>query len=398
MAGMTRPTVATVHLDALQHNLRRVRAVLLQGSADRPGEIAGAPESLGTRPPGHASPAVPQLIAVVKANAYGHGAAPVALALEAAGASMFACADLEEGVTLREAGVTRPILVFGALSVSNLAHLFSHRLTPTVSTPFAARALEDAAAARRVVIGCHLKIDTGMNRLGFRHDNLRRTIPDVLAMSHLRIEAVYTHFAMADQPESPWLEEQRRRFERGVAALGALGLRGVMRHAANSAALLRDSRTWYDAVRPGLLLYGIVPPPLAAADLDLRPALSLTSRIVAVKGLRPGEGTGYGMTWQEDRARRIAIVPAGYADGIDTRLAGRGHVLVRGRRRQVVGSICMDMMMVDVTGEDVSPGDEVVVIGRQGDEEVTAREIAAEIGTIPWEVTCRLGSRIERVY
>jgi len=377
---MTRPTVATVHLDALQHNLRQISALVRSGS----------------RAQVHDGTSAPSVIAVVKANAYGHGAAPVATALEAAGASMFACADLEEGVTLREAGVTRPILIFGALSVSDLSYLFTHALTPTVSTPSAARALEAAAAARDVVLSCHLKIDTGMNRLGFRHDNLGRTVPALLAMPHLRVEAVYTHFATADQPESPWLEEQRRRFDRAIAALGAMGLRGVQRHAANSAALLRDARTWYDAVRPGLLLYGIVPPPLAASNLDLRPALSLASRIVAVKGLRAGEGTGYGLSWQEDRPRTIAIVPAGYADGLDTRLAGRGYVLIRGQRRQVVGSVCMDMIMVDVTGEDVSPGDEVVLIGKQDGEEVTAREIAATIGTIPWEVVCRLGSRIRR--
>jgi alanine racemase len=382
---MTRPTVATVHLDAIQHNLGQLRALVLSAQEHK---------STG----GREHTVAPAIIAVVKANAYGHGAAPVAKALEAAGAAMFACADLEEGVALRQAGVERPILVFGALSVSDLSYVFEHELTPTVSTPSAARALEAAAARRNQVIACHLKIDTGMNRLGFRHDNLARTLPPVLAARHLRIEAVYTHFATADQPESPWLDEQRRRFDRATAALGAMGLRQIRRHAANSAALLRDARTWYDAVRPGLLLYGIVPPPLAAANLELRPALSLTSRIVAVKGLRSGEGTGYGLKWQEERPRTIAIVPAGYADGLDTRLAGRGQVLVRGKRRQIVGAMNMDMMMIDVTGEDVSPGDEVVLIGHQGGEQITAREIAATIGSIPWEVVCRLGSRIERVY
>jgi alanine racemase len=395
MGEMTRPTVATVHLDALQHNLRQLRA-LLEGTPAPEHASTVAPEHKSTGAPEH--PTAPAIIAVVKANAYGHGAAQVATALEAAGASMFACADLEEGVALRDAGITRPILVFGALTVSNLSHVFRHQLTPTVSTPSAARALEEAAARREKVIACHLKIDTGMNRLGFRHDNLARTLPPVLASRYLRIDAVYTHFATADRPESPWMEEQRRRFDQALAALGAMGLRKIRRHAANSAALLRDARTWYDAVRPGLLLYGIVPPPLAAANLDLRPALSLSSRIVAVKGLRPGEGTGYGLRWQEDRPRTIAIVPAGYADGLDIRLAGRGHVLVRGRRRQIVGAMNMDMMMIDVTGEDVSPGDEVVLIGQQGEEQITAREVAATIGSIPWEVICRLGSRIERVY
>lgn len=375
---MTRPTVALVHLDAIARNFAQLSALVSAqaGARDR----------------------APAVICVTKANAYGHGAAKVALTLEAAGATTFAVADIEEGVTLRDAGVRGQILVFGALSVSDLDHLFTHHLTPTVSTPSAARAIEAAAASRGVTIAGHLKIDTGMNRLGFRHDNLARTMPEVLAMRHLHLEAVYTHFATADRPESPMLEEQRLRFERASAALGAMGLRGITRHSANSAALVRDQRTWLDAVRPGLLLYGIVPPPLAAADLDLRPALSLVSRIVHVKGVRPGEGVGYGLNWAEDTARTLAIVPAGYADGLDTRLANRGSVLIRGQRRAIVGSICMDMIMVDVTGIDVSPGDEVVLIGQQGDEEITAREVAATIGTIPWEVICRLGSRIERVW
>ena len=394
---MIRPTVATVSLDAIQANFRAVRDLLAREA--RTSEPSGTPRNpqdpLGTlRNPEEP----PRVIAVVKANAYGHGAARVGGALEAAGASMLACADIEEGVLLRESGVTIPILVFGALSVSDLDGVFAHRLTPTVSTLAAARALEAAAARAGARLGCHLKIDTGMNRLGFRHDNLRRTMAEVLPSAHLTIDAVYTHFATADVPESPFLDEQRARFDRALAALGAMGLRGVRRHAANSAALLRDTRTWYDGVRPGLLLYGIVPPPLAAADLDLRPALSLVSRIVAVKGIRPGEGAGYGLRWIADQPRTVAIVPAGYADGLDTRLGGRGVVLVRGRRVPIVGAVSMDMITIDVTGLDASPGDEVVLIGRQDGEAITAREVAATIGTIPWEVVCRLGERIERRY
>jgi alanine racemase len=370
-----RPTVATVDLAAIEANFREIQSLLSRAANPQPG-----------------------IVAVLKANAYGHGASEVGHVLERAGASMLACADIEEGVSLRESGITLPILVFGALSVSDLDGVFDHRLTPTVSTPAAARALEQAAAARNVRLRCHLKIDTGMNRLGFRHDNLQRTMPEVLGSPHLEIEGAYTHFATADLPESTFLEEQRVRFDRATAALGALGLRGFTRHAANSAAILRDTRTWYDAVRPGLLLYGIVPPPLAAGDLRLRPALSLTSRIVGVKGMRRGEGTGYGLRWSADDPRSIAIVPAGYADGLDTRLSGRGVVLVRGRRVPIVGSVCMDMIMIDVTGLDASPGDEVVLIGGQNGEAITAREMAAAIGSIPWEVTCRLGSRIQRQY
>jgi alanine racemase len=361
-----RPTVATVSLAAIQHNLAAIRALVARESEAAP------------RPAGATN-------------------GPGVIAVEGGGASMLACADIAEGVSLREAGISAPILVFGALSVSDLDGVFDHRLTPTVSTPAAARALEDAARRRGVVVRCHLKIDTGMNRLGFRHDNLGRTIPGVLASNHLRFDAVYTHFATADDPESPFLEEQRTRFERARSALAAMGLGRIAAHAANSAALLRDRRAWYDWIRPGLLLYGIVPPPLGST-LDLHPALSLTSRVVAVKGLRAGEGTSYGLRWRADGPHTIAIVPAGYADGLDTRLSGRGHALIGGRRLAIVGAVCMDMLMVDVTGLDVNPGDEVVFIGRQGDETITAREVAAAIGSIPWEVVCRLGSRIERVY
>ena len=376
---MIRSTVAHVDLKALQSNFLAIREFLATGSATQ-------------KPPG--------IIAVVKANAYGHGADRVALALEQAGATMLACADIEEGIALRRAGVQVPILVFGALSVSDLDGLFEFGLTPTISTPSAARAVQAAAVRARRSIGYHLKVDTGMNRLGFRHDNLRRTLPELLASPNLRLNAVYTHFATADDPASPLFNEQRERFDGAVATVADLGGRPILRHTANSAALLRDSRSWHDVVRPGLLLYGIVPPPLAST-IPLQPVMSLTSRVVAVKGMRPGEGVGYGWRYQAESPTTIAVIPAGYADGIDTRMSGRGSVLIRGRRVPIVGAVSMDMMTVDVTGLDVSPGDDVVIIGRQGDESwqrIDVREVAAAIGTIPWEVVCRIGTRIERQY
>jgi len=377
-----RVTTARVNLDALRRNFLAIRDHV---SAE----------------PGRRTP--PSIVAVVKANAYGHGAEQVALTLEAAGAAMLACADIEEGVALRRAGVRVPILVFGALSVSEVDGLFEFGLTPTISTPTAGRAVQAAAERARRTIGYHLKIDTGMNRLGFRHDNLRRTLPALFASSHLTLEGVYTHFATADDPESDMFDEQRTRFDRAldeIALLRGPGAAGIIRHAANSAALLRDSRIWYDAVRPGLLLYGVVPPPLAST-IPLEPVMSLTSRVVAVKGLRPGEGVGYGLRYRAGAPATVAVIPAGYADGLDTRLAGRGSVLIRGTRAPVVGSVCMDMMMADVTGLGVEPGDEVVIIGRQGSEswqQLDVREMAAAIGTIPWEILSRVGTRIQRQY
>jgi alanine racemase len=396
---MTRPTVARVDLAAVESNFRAL-SEFLAVSADRTPPYADpAPHSANPTP--RSARRTPLVIAVVKANAYGHGAVPVGLALERAGGAMLACADIEEGVVLRRGGVRIPILVFGALGVSDLDGVFEYGLTPTISTPSAARALAAKARVGTRTLRYHLKIDTGMNRLGFRHDNLDRTLPELAASDALEIEAVYTHFATADDPESPQFPQQRERFERALTRIDALGLKPRYRHAANSAALLRDERTWYDFVRPGLLLYGVVPPPLAST-LPLRPALSLHSRIVHVKGVRAGEATGYGLKTPFGEPATIAVVPAGYADGLDRRLAGNGSMLVRGRRAAIVGSVCMDMTMIDVTGMDVRPGDEVVIIGEQngpqGSDTVGVREMAAAIGTIPYELLCRVGTRIERVY
>src|SRR4051794_9926409 len=228
---MIRPTVARVDLAAIESNLGEIQRFL-------------------STPAGSA----PRVIAVVKANAYGHGASEVGLALERAGAAMLACADIEEGVVLRRAGVRIPILVFGALGISDLDGVFEYDLTPTISTPSAAENLAHAAARGQTRVRppnggglrCHLKINTGMNRLGFRHDNMARTLPAIAQSAYLHIEAVYTHFATADDPEHPAFTEQRARFERVLSELPALGITPSYRHAANSAALLRDERVWYD--------------------------------------------------------------------------------------------------------------------------------------------------------
>lgn len=385
---MIRCTSAEVDLSAVAANYRALAAHLTADAALNRQAGSGPREA-------------PAIIAVVKANAYGHGAVRVARALTAAGAPWLAVADIEEGVELREAGVTGRILVFGALSVSDVSGLFTHGLTPTLSSPAAARAVAFAAAHRGVRLACHLKIDTGLNRLGFRHDNLRRTLPEVLAAPSLDVEGVFTHYATADDAEDPLFEVQRQRFARALDAVRALGGTPRVVHAANSAGTLRDSRIWADAVRPGLLLYGLVPPPLAST-LPLTPAMRLTSRVVTVKGIRPGERIGYGGRHEAAAPMVVAVVPAGYADGLDRRLEGRGAVLVRGRRAPVVGAVSMDMLTIDVTDvEGVSPGDEVVLLGAQGRESwqtIDAREMAAWIGTIPYEVLCRLGARVERRY
>jgi alanine racemase len=383
-----RCTAAHVDLDATRANYRHLVEYLKN-------------EASLNRAAGKGALVPPGIIAVVKANAYGHGAVRVARALEEAGATWLAVADIEEGIELRTAGTRARILVFGALSVSSLDGVFDYDLTPTVASPAAGRALQMAARARGASIKYHLKIDTGMHRLGFRHENLPWTLPELLASQNLELEAVYTHFATADEPEHPLFEHQRVNFERACETLTALGARPRYRHAANSAATLRDSRVWFDFVRPGLLLHGVVPPPLQTT-LPLRPVMSLTSRVVAVKGIRAGECVGYGSRFAPDRPTTLAVIPAGYADGLDRRLEGRAYVLIRGHRARIVGAVSMDMLTADVTDIDsVNPGDEVVFLGSQGEraaQTLDAREMASAISTIPYEILCRLGSRVVRSY
>jgi alanine racemase len=383
-----RCTAAHVDLEATRANYRAI-ADYLANEAELNRKARNGPLT------------APGIIAVVKANAYGHGAGRIARALEEAGATWLAVADIEEGIELREAGARARILVFGALSVSDLAGVFEYDLTPTVASPAAGRALQQAAHGRKRRIKYHLKIDTGMHRLGFRHENLPWTLPELLASDNLELEAVSTHFATADQPEDPLFEQQRINFDAACDTLASLGARPQFRHAANSAATLRDSRVWYDFVRPGLLLYGVVPPPLHTT-ISLLAVLSLISRVVVVKGIRPGERVGYGGRFRPDRPTTLAVIPAGYADGLDRRLEGHADVLVRGQRAPIVGAVSMDMLTVDVTDiGGVSPGDEVVFLGSQGEaaaQTLDAREMAAAVSTIPYEILCRLGSRVQRIY
>jgi alanine racemase len=388
IVSVIRCTAAHVDLEATRANYRALADYL-------------ANEAALNQRAGKGQTTAPGIIGVVKANAYGHGAVRIARALEEAGASWLAVADIEEGIELRESGTRARILVFGALSVSDLDGIFIYRLTPTVASPAAGRALQAAARERATTIRYHLKIDTGMHRLGFRHENLAWTLPELLDSPNLELEAVYTHFATADEPEHPLFEQQRLNFERACQTLASLSAYPRYRHAANSAAALRDSRVWLDFVRPGLLLHGVVPPPLHTT-IALRPVMSLTSRVVAVKGVRLGESVGYGSRYTAERPTTLAVIPAGYADGLDRRLENRGYVLIRGHRARIVGAVSMDMLTADVTDiGEVNPGDEVVFLGAQGDgpaRSLDAREMASAISTIPYEVLCRLGSRVVRTY
>ncbi len=353
-----RPAWAEVDLDAIRHNARVLA--------------------------GKAAPAA--LCAVVKADGYGHGAVPVARAALEGGATWLAVAMVEEGVGLRDAGITAPILLLS--EPPDVGAAVAAGLTPTVYTEAGVAAAGDAPV--------HLKVDTGMHRVGADHATaakLARAIP--------RLEGVWTHFAVADQLDDPFTDLQAERFEALLADLEAAGIRAPLRHASNSAGALGHPHRRYDMVRCGIALYGVAPSPaMAGLARDLRPALSLKAEVSYVKEVEAGAGVSYGLRYRLPEPSTVATVPIGYADGVPWRLGVTGgEALIGGFRRPIAGAVTMDQITVDC-GPDpsVRPGDEVVLIGRQGDEHISAQEWADRIGTIAYEVLTGIGSRVPREY
>lgn len=344
-------------------------------------------------------PTTTQLLAVVKADAYGHGLAPVAVALMQCGVDGFGVANLTEALALRHiGGMGWPILLFGAALPFEVPKIVEQHITPTISTLEEARLFDAEAARRGRRLGVQVEVDTGMGRVGFWHESATDQIRQVAALPHLHIEALYTHFPCADDN----LAETRRELDSFLNVAAHLrddGVRIPRLHAANSAALLNVPETALDMVRPGLLLYGICP--VQEKRQEFRSVLSFKARVAFVKEVGAGRSISYGQTFVADRPMKIATVAAGYADGFSRHLSNHAEVLVGGRRCRLVGRVTMDQLMVDVTAVPaVQSGDEVVFIGRQGDAEVTVSEVAAWSETIPWEVLCGITktARVPRVY
>ncbi len=338
-----------------------------------------------------------RLMAVVKADGYGHGAAPVARAALEGGADRLAVAAVSEAEELRAAGLDVPILVMGPLAGSEWARAAAAGAEVTAWTPEAVAAARAAGAP-----GVHLKLDTGMGRLGARPEDLSALIEAAAAAGDaIRVAGLMTHFATADETQgenASFMGEQLVRFRAAVA-----GMRdrfpGALVHAANSAATLRQPSAAFDMVRCGIALYGCSPFGGDPAAHDLRPAMSWTSYLASVKTLRSRESVGYGRVWRAARGTRVASVPVGYADGYARSLSGRAQVLAGGRRVPVVGTISMDQLTVDLGPEGAEGvGEEVVLIGARADERITAEEVAAWRGTINYEVTCAVGPRVPRVH
>jgi alanine racemase len=342
-----------------------------------------------------------QVMAVVKADGYGHGAVEVARAALEAGATWLGVALVEEGVELREAGIDAAVLVLSEPSPDAAAAVVAHHLTPVVYTTGGidalAKAVADVGAGDSLPV--HLKVDTGMHRVGAPPAEALALARRVDERTELVLDGVLTHFAVADEPDDPYTADQIARFHEVLRELDAAGLRPPLVHAANSAGLLAFPAAHFDLVRAGIAIYGIPPVPALAGVAELRPALSLKARVSHVKTLDAGSRISYGLRYELARRATIATVPIGYADGVPRNLAAvGGEVVVGGRRRPVAGTVTMDQLMVDMGDDEVAVGDEVVLIGRQGDAEVTAQEWAEMLGTIAYEVVCGIGPRAPRRY
>ncbi len=366
------PTVATVDLGALAHNLGQVRR-RLQPSC--------------------------QIIAVVKADAYGHGAALVVRTLESLGVTRFAAATLDEGIALREAGIRSSILLMGALFPEQFSDVVAHELTPvlyeqTVSEEFA-KHLEGRSEPYPV----HLKIETGMGRLGLDPEDVAALLQSPAFRGPLKAEGLMTHLADSDNADPAYTTAQLERFRAVIRFTQTEKLSLPLIHAANSGAILGHPEACFTAVRPGIMLYGYHNATHLNPAPELRPVLSLTTKVVQIRKLKPGESTSYGRTYVVRRPSRIAVLPLGYADGYSRLLSNKGAVLINGKRAPVVGRVCMDMTMVDATDvPGVSAGAGVTVIGREEDQQITAADVAGWQGTISYEVLCKIGQRVRRVY
>ena len=329
-----------------------------------------------------------ELMAVVKGNAYGHDILEVSSVVLNNGATRLAVARLEEGIFLRKAGITVPILILGLTLKQQAELLVSYNITPTVCEYEMIEKLSESAIKEDKVVKVHLKVDTGMGRIGiFSHDILR-FIKRIRALKNVEIEGIFTHFSVADEKDKTYTEKQFRKFMGVLTALEKEGIRIPIKHLGNSATLLDLPHMWLDLVRPGISIYGLYPSTEVQKTIKLIPAHSFKTRIVFLKELSMGKSIGYGRTYTTNQRRtKVASLPLGYADGYNRLLSNQGVVLVRGRRFPVIGRICMDQTMIDVTNlPQVEIGDEVVLWGRQGQEEITIEEIAEKIGTINYEI------------
>ena len=387
-----RPVWAEISLAALSQNLHAIRAFV-------------NPKTERRKTPR-------KILSIVKGNGYGHGGPEVAKALEAAGSDWFGVTSAAEGEGLRKAGVRKPILALTSFWPGEEVQLLKNKISPAIVRCEQLAALESAAArrkARKRAIGFQLKIDTGMNRLGIAPTDIDCFARQYEKSQRLKLEGVFTHLASSEVFEGPTASqtcEQEENFHRAVARLRALGIDPGLIHLANSAAIATRPETWADMVRPGVILYGYHPgyDPIerraeAEKRLTLHPVMSLRTRIISVRNIPAGTGVGYNAKFVSDRPSRIAVLAAGYGDGIHRALGNRGQVLIRGALAPIVGIVSMDVTMVDVTDvEGVALGDIATVYGRDGEHVLPANVVARSIGTVTSDLLCAVSARVPRIY
>jgi len=383
-----RPAWAEINLGALVENFRAIRRHV---SAPRP---ASGPR---------------KILAVVKANAYGLGAVPVSKALAKAGTDWFGVTCTSEGAELREAGIRQPILILTGFWPGEERRLLEYGLTPAITRCEQLRLLDRAAARskrRRGLLGFHLKIDTGMNRLGISPGDIECFARELAGCRRLRLEGAFTHFASSDVFTTAQTEQQAAAFCAALKRLKALGIPPGIVHMANSAAVAARPETWADMVRPGAMLYGYYQdfdPPQRRAEvqtsLPLTPVLSLRARLISLRDLAPGQKVGYNARFVATRPTRVAVIAAGYADGLRRALGGQGRVIVRGQFAPLVGLVSMDLAAVDVTGvAGASVGDVATIYGADGAASQHVSEVAHSLGTVTSDLLCALGKRVPRFY
>jgi alanine racemase len=368
--AVVRPTFVEVSLARLADNFRAIQAAV-------------APAAV---------------MPIVKANAYGHGLVEVARHLVALGATSLGVAFLEEAVALREAGLALPILVMGGILGDQIPLFLRHGLTLTASSVDKLRQVDAVAGDMGVTATVHLKIDTGMERIGVHYYHAQGLLERAAECRHVRVEGIYSHFANADAADLASARLQLARFLDVLQWYDRHGAAPPLCHIANSGAILQLPESWLDLVRPGILLYGVYPSPEVRRTIAVRPALSWKSRVVYFKVVAPGHPVSYGSTWRTDHPVRVVTVPVGYGDGYFRALSNVAKVIIRGKKYPVVGRVCMDQVMVNIEWDTAYNGDLVVLLGADGDEVITCEDLADWAGTIPYEVLTNINTRVPRVY
>lgn len=369
---MGRPTRAEIDLDAIGYNYRNIK------------------KKAGNR----------KILAVVKANAYGHGAVNVSMELEKLGTDMLGVAILQEGIELRDAGIKKPILLLNGIFSGEAESILRYDLTPVVYSMDTVLELSNEAAKAGKTAPVHVKIDTGMRRLGVLPGDVKEFFGKLKGLKNLRVEGVLSHFSTADSKERGFMDEQVRIFSDAVNKIRSLGFSPDYIHIANSAAIIRDDLPDYlNMVRPGITMYGSYPSLWFRDKIDLEPVMTLKSAIIQIKRVAKGESVSYARKFIAERDSVIGVLPIGYADGYPRHLSNIGEVIVRGKTAKVAGLVCMDLIMIDITDiPDACVGDEVVLWGRQGDMDISADELARRAGTISYELFCRVSGRVPRNY